>query len=95
MILSIKDVGIISNENARLSGSVEGNGVWFNNAELYLSASPLTKTNLSFCIVTPLTLFKASPKFLSGVFLINSIDNPSDTTMLFLIVFITEISVTF
>ena len=69
--------------------------VLFSRAELYLSANPLTNTNLSFCIVTPLTLLSASPKFLSGVFLINSIDNPSDTTLLFLIVLTTETSVTF
>ena len=94
-MLSTNDVGIISKEKDLLSGSVDGNGVWLSNAELYLSASPLTNTNLSFCIVTPLTLFKASPKFLSGVFLINSIDNPSETTTLFLIDFITETSVTF
>ena len=95
IILSINDVGIISKENALLSGSVDGNGVLFNNAELYLSAKPLTKTNLSFWIVTPLTLLRASPKFLSGVFLINSIEIPSDTTLLFRIDLTIAISVIF
>jgi hypothetical protein len=47
-MLSINEVGIISNENALLSGSVDGNKVLFNKAELYLSANPLTNTNLSF-----------------------------------------------
>ena len=79
MILSISDVGMISNENALLSGSVDGNCVLFSNAKLYLSAKPLTNTNLSFWIVTPLTLLSASPTVLSGVFFIDSIDKPSAT----------------
>ena len=79
MILSISDVGIISNENALLSGSVDGNIDLFSRAELYLSAKPLTKTNLSFWIVTPLTLLSASPTVLSGVFFMDSIDKPSAT----------------
>ena len=84
MILSIRLEGIMSKENARLSGSVEGKIVLFSIAELYLSAKPLTNTNLSFCIVTPFTLLRASPTVLSGVFFINSTDIPSDTTELFL-----------
>ena len=48
IILSTKDDGIISNEKALLSGSVDGSDVEFNCAELYLSANPLTNTNLSF-----------------------------------------------
>ena len=38
----------MSKENALLSGSVDGKGVLFKNAKLYLSDKPLTKTNLSF-----------------------------------------------
>jgi hypothetical protein len=47
-MLSINAVGIISNENALLSGSVDGRSVLFRIAELYQSANPLTNTNLSF-----------------------------------------------
>jgi len=89
MILSIKLDGMISKENALRSGSVDGSTFLLSIAKLYLSAKPLTKTNLSFCIVTPLILFRASPTVLSGVFFIYSTEIPSDTDVLLRTILIT------
>ena len=80
IIFSTTVVGMMSNANALLSGSVDGSKAPLRVTVLYLSDNPLTVTNLSFWIVVPPTLFRVSPRFLSGLFLIDSCETPSIIT---------------
>ena len=93
--LSINELGIISKEKALLSGSVLGKIELFNKAVLYLSFKPLTITNLLSWTDAPETLFKTSPIFLSGDFLMVSEEIPSEIEELFFCMAKIEAAVSF
>ena len=78
VILSINEDGIMSNENAFLSGSVLGNIELFNKEELYRSLNPRMMTNLLSWMEVPLTRRNTSLVVLSGDFFITSYEMPSE-----------------
>ena len=67
IILSSCDDGIISNENARWSASLEGTAAPFSHTLLYRCESPRTITNFSSMMLTPGMRRITSPASLSCV----------------------------
>src|SRR5215475_11564531 len=82
-MLSINEDGMMSNENAFLSGSVLGKTELFRSEELYRSLRPRMITNLLSWMEVPLTRRNTSLVVLSGDFLITSADMASEIAELF------------
>ena len=84
IMLSIWLLGMISNENARESGSELGTAPPFIHTLLYRCDNPLTITNLSSMRLTPGIRLITSPALLSCVRFISCAETLFTTTWLFL-----------